>query len=131
MEGSKVTWRDSASVASGGAISARHNLALLPQFNQGRAKRGERRTSCPPRANGPVTRTTRIATDVPDPRVQQSLPFKRLAEEVLDTPEAASGYGALLRVGWEVGGGAAFGVEGHAGGGGEGAEEASEEIGHC
>lgn len=87
--------------------------------------------SCPPRANGPVTRTTRIATDVPDPRVEQSLPFKRLAEEVLDAPETASGYGALLRVGWEVGGGAAFGVEGHAGGGGEGAEEASEEIGHC
>lgn len=50
---------------------------------------------------------------------------------MLDAPKAASGYGAFLRIGWEVGGGAAFGVEGHAGGGGEGAEEASEEVGHC
>lgn len=50
---------------------------------------------------------------------------------MFDAPEATSGYGAFLRVGWEVGGGATFGVEGHAGGGGEGAEEAIEKAGHC
>ena len=46
-------------------------------------------------------------------------------------PEAARGDGAFLRVGGEVGCGAAFGVKGEAGGGGEGAEEAGEEVGHC
>lgn len=50
---------------------------------------------------------------------------------MLDAPEAAGGDGAFLRVGREVGGGAALGVEGHAGRGCEGAEEASEEVGHC
>lgn len=50
---------------------------------------------------------------------------------MFDAPEAASGYGAFLRVGWEVGGGATFGIKGHAGGRGEGAEEAIEEVGHC
>lgn len=50
---------------------------------------------------------------------------------MLDAPETAGRHGAFLRVGWEVGGGTAFGVEGYAGGGGEGAEEASEEVGHC
>ena len=88
-------------------------------------------TSCPPRANSPVTRTTRVATDIPDLGIQQSLAFKRLAEQVLDTPEAAGGDGAFLGVGGEVGGGAAFRVEGDAGGGCEGAKKAGEEVGHC
>ena len=83
-------------------------------------------TSRLPQANGPVTRTIRVATDIPHLRIQQPLALKRLAEQVLDAPEAAGGDGAFLRVGGEVGGGAAFGVEGEAGGGGgEGAEETS------
>ena len=45
-------------------------------------------------------------------------------------PEAAGGDGAFLGVGREVSGGATVRVEGHAGGGGEGAEEAIEEAGH-
>lgn len=88
-------------------------------------------TSSPPRAHSPIARATRIATNIPHPRIQQSLAFKRLAKQVLDAPETAGGYGAFLCVGWEVGGGTTFGVEGYAGGRGEGAEEAIEEIGHC
>ena len=90
-----------------------------------------RHTSSPARAHSPITRITRVATDIPHPRIQQPFPFKRFAEQVLDAPETAGGHGAFLGVGGEVGGGAAFGVEGHAGGGGEGAKEAGEEVGHC
>ena len=50
---------------------------------------------------------------------------------MFDAPEAAGGNGAFLGVGWEVGSGAAFGVEGNAGGGCEGAKEAGEEVRHC
>ena len=49
---------------------------------------------------------------------------------MFDAPEAAGRDGALLRVGGEVGRGAAFGVESDAGGGCEGAEEAGEEVWH-
>ena len=87
-------------------------------------------TSRPPRAHSPITRTARIATDIPDPCVQQPFPLERLAEQMLDAPEAARGDGAFLRVGGDVGGGAAVGGEGHAGGGREGAEEAGDEVGH-
>lgn len=52
-----------------------------------------------------------------------------LAVEVFDAPETAGGDGALLRVGREVLGSAVV-VEAHAGAGGEGAEEASDEVGH-
>ena len=92
---------------------------------------GVEHTSCLPRANSSVTWTTRVATNISDLGIQQSLAFKCLAEEVLDAPEAAGGDGAFLGIGWEVGGGAAFGVEGDAGGGREGAEKAGEEVGHC
>ena len=49
---------------------------------------------------------------------------------MLDAPETAGGDCAFLGIGREVLGGA-VGVEAHAGGGGEGAEEASDEVGHC
>ena len=98
---------------------------------ESKQRKGDMHTSSLPRAHSPVARTTRIATNIPHPRIQQSLAFKRLAKQMLDAPETAGGYCAFLCVGWEVGGGTTFGVEGYAGGGGEGAEEASEEIGHC
>ena len=49
---------------------------------------------------------------------------------MFDAPEAAGRDGALLRVGGEVGRGAALGVESDAGGRGEGAEKAGEKVGH-
>lgn len=49
---------------------------------------------------------------------------------MLHAPEAAGGDGALLRgVGDGDGGAAAFGTETHLRGGGEGAEEAGDEVG--
>ena len=125
MAGSKVIWRDSASVWGVSVFQYIHAHTIY-HMQKGYLKR----TTRPPRANSPITRATRIATNIPHLRIEQPFPLKRLAEQVLHAPKAARGDGAFLRVGREVGGGAAFGVEGEAGGGGEGAEEAGEEAGH-
>lgn len=85
-------------------------------------------TPSSPCTDGSVPRIGRIATNVPHLRIKQSLVLEVLPEEVLDAPEAACRYGALLRIFGDLGW--AFGVEGEAGGGGEGAEEALEEGGH-
>ena len=98
--------------------------------NKKKKKKKKTHTSRPPRTHGSIARTTRVPPDIPHFRIQQPFTLKLLPEQVLDAPEAAGRDGALLRVGEEVGGGAALGVEGDAGGRGEGAEEAGEEVGH-
>lgn len=90
---------------------------------------GSRLTSSTTAAHGPVTGVTGVATDIPHSRIEQSFAVKVLAVEVFDAPETAGGDGAFLGVGREVLGGA-VGAEAHAGAGGEGAEEASDEVGH-
>lgn len=93
-------------------------------------KEGEVHTTSLPRTNSSISRILRIATNVPDSRIQQPLPIKILPEQMLDAPEATGCHGAFLRVVGEGLGGCAGGVEGHACGGGEGAEETVEEGGH-
>ena len=91
---------------------------------------GWQRTSRPPRAHSAIAGITRVATDVADPCIQQSLTAEVLAEEVLDAPEASCCYGTLLGVWREV-----FDrslrvwIQGHSGGRREGSEEAGEEGG--
>lgn len=87
-------------------------------------------TSCTPRAHGSVTGVLDVATDVPYSGVEQSFAVEVLAVQVFDAPETAGGDGAFLGIGREVLGGA-VGVEAEVGAGGEGAEEASYEVGHC
>ena len=89
------------------------------------------RTTCPTRAHGTIAGVIRVATDVPHSCVQETFAVEVLAEEVFHAPEATSRDGTFLGIRREILGLAAFGVEGHAGGGGEGAEEAIEEVGHC
>jgi len=125
--GSKVTWRDSASIANLVVSNLPHRRAISTGVTTARSSTN-RRTSRPPRAHSPVARVRGIATDVPHLRIQQAFVLKVLAEEVLDAPEAAGGDGAFLSVVGDLDGG--FGGEGEAGGGGEGAEEPLEEGGH-
>lgn len=97
-----------------------------------RERKKKPHTPRPPRAHGPIARIRPVAPNIPDLGVQQPFALKRLAEEVLDAPEAAGGHGAFLRVGRDLdGGGVAVGVEGHAGRCGVRAEEAGEEVWHC
>ena len=84
-----------------------------------------------PTADGAVGGAGGVAADVADFGVEEAVAVAELlAEEVLDAPEAAGGYGALLGVGGEGSGGCCGGVEGEGGGGCERAEEAGEEGGH-
>lgn len=93
---------------------------------------GWRRTPCPPRTHKPITRIVRRASNVPDLRVQQSLPpTKVFAVQVLDAPEAPGRDGAFLGVVGQLHGGLTLGTEREASRGGcERPEEPREETGH-
>jgi len=119
--GSKVTWRDSASIADLVVSNLPHKRAISTEVTTAKSSKNQH-TSRPPRAHSPIPRVRGIATDIPHLRIQQAFVLKVLAEEVLDAPEAAGGDGAFLGVVGDLDGG--FGGEGEAGGGGEGAEEA-------
>lgn len=83
-------------------------------------------------ADGAVGGVGGVAADVAHFCVEEALPREGFAEEVLDAPEAARGDSAFLGVVGDGGGCTmAAGVEGHGGGGCEGAEEAGEEVWHC
>lgn len=88
------------------------------------------RTSGAAAADSSVVGALGVAADVADAGIEQALAVEMFTVEVLDAPEATGGDGAFLSVGGEVLGGA-VGVEAHAGSGGEGAEEAGDEVGHC
>ena len=85
-------------------------------------------TASPPRANSPITWVLTIATNVPHSRLQQALPIKMFAEEMFDAPETTRSYCAFLRI-WRKVLRCSVGVEGHAGGLSEGAEETGYEVG--
>lgn len=90
-------------------------------------------TSRPPTTNRPITRTIRLAPNIPDPRIQQTLVLEIMTIHVFNPPETPRGDRSLLCAFGEGHGGCcgccSFGVEVH-GGAGEGPEEALQESRH-
>lgn len=81
-------------------------------------------------ADGAVRRVVQVAADEADLCVNQALAGKVSAVQVLGAPVAAGGDGAALGAFGDGGrsGGRRFGGDGEAGGGGEGAGEAGEDV---
>ena len=71
---------------------------------------------CAAATDGAVGRGGSVAADIADAGVEKALVGEILAEEVLDAPETAGCYGALLGVRGDVFGacGVGFGLEGEA-----------------
>ena len=100
--GSKVTWRDSASMVD-------KKLLVLVAIMSSKQEQGLH-TASSPRAYSSIPRIRGIATNVSHLRIQQPFVLEMLAEEVLHAPEAARGHSTFLSVVRDLCG--RFGVEG-------------------
>ena len=83
--------------------------------------------ACAAGAHSTVGRVVRVATNVADFGIKETFLGEILAEQVLNAPETAGGYGAFLGVFGKGDGAAGGGIQGEGSRGCERAEEAGEE----